>query len=140
MPYPLLLGCKAPLLCESLVFQLKPSPSQLSAGSPGWEWEVRERSISHSGLGQRKASLSPGTPHCLPPTYPPHPPSGTSGKNPSLCKQGHRKASTLICYQFSFSSSATWLERQPGGGSWPDPSPFLLYLFSLASTTSSPVA
>ena len=64
------------------------------------------------------------------------PPPGTSSKNSSLCKQGHRKASTLICYQFSFSSSATWLEWQPGGGSWPGSSPFLLYLFSLISSSS----
>lgn len=61
---------------------------------------------------------------------PPPPPTRNSSKNPSLCKQGHRKASTLVCYQFSFSSLATWLDPQLGDGRWLDSSPFLLYLFS----------
>lgn len=69
---------------------------------------------------------------------PPPPPTGTSSKNPSLCKQGHKKASTLICHQFSFSSSATWLDPQTGGGSWLGSSPFLLYLFSLATSPGLP--
>ena len=118
---------------EILVVQLKPLPSWLLAGSKGEICKPLRPWPAESKPQPRNATLS--STHIAPLL----PPSWTSGKNPSLCKQGHRKASTLICYQFSFSSSATWLVPQPGGGSWPDSSPFLLYLFSLANF-SSPTA
>lgn len=71
---PTAFGVKGPTPCvESLVFQLKPLSSWLLAGSLGVGLGGKRRSISHPNLRQLKASLSPGTPHCLPPTKLLHP-------------------------------------------------------------------
>lgn len=129
---------------ESLVFQLKPLPSWLLAGSlRGWVGLVG----GGRGRGkpprlwpvESKASVQEHHTSSSAHTASPPPTAGTGSENPSLCKQGGRKASTLIWYQFSFSSSATWLDPQQEVGARQTP-PLPSFIFFSGASGSSPAA